>query len=96
MKAWSVTDDGDERTFVWADTRSEAKSLAKLEDGFEDTPFIKIRAVRFPDLDGEPPAGHYWDDDRVRLILVRDYCWYCADADERECQYCVANEYCER
>ena len=61
-----------------------------------NTPFIKIRAVRFPDLDGEPPAGHYWDDDRVRLILVRDYCWYCADVDEVECQYCVANEYCER
>ena len=60
MKAWSVTDDGDERTFVWADKRSEAKSLDKFEEGFEDTPFIKISAVRFPDLDGEPPAGHYW------------------------------------
>lgn len=97
MKAWLVTNYEGIGTVVFADTASKAKADALNEDGFEDETFISLRVRRVSKLDGMEncePKDNYWLNDDIRLILVRDYGWWCQEPIVDDCSKCVAREYC--
>lgn len=98
MKAWTVWDKEAVEpavTIVFAETRSQAKALARRTDTCESAEFTDIRVHREPRAD-KLYKGSYeidWMDDETRLALVRDLEWSCAETS-RECFDCVAKEFC--
>lgn len=102
MKAWSVTDDEEYlyTTIVFAETRGQARVIARSTDACEDVDFIHIRALRRPQLDkyyrGEPEMD--WNNDEDRIAMVKDgmYCSYEVDLLPGECMACPAHKWCER
>lgn len=99
MKAWIVYDacgfvEGS--VLVFAETRGKAINQA-LSD-FEECAYTDLRAERAKKLDGlenSEPKDDYWNNDDIRLILVREYGWHCLEYDHTECDHCVAHNYCE-
>lgn len=102
MKAWSVTDDEEYlyTTIVFAETRGQARVIARSTDACEDVDFIHIRALRRPQLDkyyrGEPEMD--WNNDEDRIAMVKDgmYCSYEVDVDQDKCERCPAHRWCSR
>lgn len=101
MKAWVASDKNCDygSEIIFADTRGKAISKALSRDGFEDLGFTDIRVRRIKGLDGmekAEPADNPWLNDKIRLILVKDYCWECFEPECDDCDSCVAKKYCGR
>ena len=97
MKAWFVAKYDGRCIVVFADTAGKAKADALYEDGFENETFTSLRVRRVSKLDGMEncePKDNYWLNDDIRLILVRDYGWWCEEPIMDDCSKCVAHEYC--
>lgn len=74
QKAYMVHDEKSELDFstvVFAETRGQAKSIARMTDACECADFIDIRAIRIPELDsyyrGLPEMD--WYNEKIRLHL---------------------------
>lgn len=100
MKAWKVdTNDSDYgATIVFAETSGKAKAVALANcSQFDGLDFTELCARRYKDLDQYYKGEAYpdaWNDDELRLILVRDYAWFCIDGIDSYCDDCIAKEYC--
>ena len=100
MKAFQVCSDYSEGSeVIFAESRNKARAIACYHDGFEYDEYKDIRAYRLPLLDGmenSEPKDNYWLNEEIRIILVRDYGWYCYEPNEYEpCESCCAKEFCE-
>lgn len=99
LKAYRVEDQDSYEgysTVVFAESRSKAMLLAMGTDACEDAEYIRIRATRVPDLDGEY-RGHFemdWYDEQDRIAMV-SHGWYCLEPDRDDCAKCWCNEECE-
>lgn len=98
MKAWSVfTDYGDYSSIVFADTAGRARQKAQSTDACEYVDWRDIRVKRMPKLDGmedREPRDAPWLNEEIRLILVKDYNWACAEPQYSDCDSCSAKEFC--
>lgn len=94
-KVYSVSDPDRGSTIVFAESIGKAKGIAKLTDVGEDSCFTDIRVNRFKLADSlyKGDCEIDWNDPDTRLVLVRDFGWYCYDYYD-ECEKCVAKEYC--
>ena len=96
IKAYCARDkDGDTSTVVFAESAAQAKVIAQSTDCCGDVPYIDIRVTRVPALDGlyKGRSEVDWYDDETRVILVRDYGWWCWEPSW-ECDSCPARQYC--
>lgn len=96
MKAYRAYEVGGEgATIVFAETASQAKSVAKACDCCEDARWTDIRVNREPIADslykGKPEID--WYDPETRLALVRDFGWACFEPSF-ECDSCEARKFC--
>lgn len=98
-KAYMISsDNADCSEVVWAETSGKAKRIAleKCESMWE-CDFVELRARRLPEMDllykGSSVAD--WYDDEVRIKLVSEYGWHCAEPDFRDCKICPARENCD-
>jgi hypothetical protein len=102
MKAWLVyTEDEPYSEIVFAETRGKARQLALSTDAFCDAEFIEIKVHRIKSADEYYEEGKWhldWENPQDRIILVKEYSWYCADDyfDFVDCKTCPANKYCEK
>ena len=100
MKAWKVdTNDCDYgATIVFAETSGKAKAVAfAMCSQFDGLNFTELRARRYKDLDQYYKGEAYpdaWNDDELKLVLVRDHAWFCIDGIDNYCDDCIAKEYC--
>lgn len=100
MKAWKVdTNDSDYgATIVFSETSGKAKAVALANcRQFEDCDFTELRAWRYEDFDQYYKGEAYpdaWNDDELKLVLVRDHGWFCIDGSDSYCDDCIAKEYC--
>ena len=99
MKAYSVSADYSEGSdIVFAESRNQARNLARCTNACEDAPYIDIRAKRIPKLDGMEhcePKDNLWLNEDIRLILVKEYNWACNEPNVYEdCDNCCAKQYC--
>lgn len=101
LKAYCVTDTAAYlfSTVVFAKNRGEARMLALRTDACEDADYIKIRAVRRPELD-QYYHGNFemdWNDAGDRVALVRYGNFSCSyEIDDPECDICPAKQWCDR
>ena len=101
MKAWRVFDKdcttGTE--IIFAETRGKAISYAlSYCDFFEDLSWTDVRAKRFKEFDkyyNGKQNPSFWFDDKIRVILVRDFDWGCFD-DCYDGLDCPAYNFCKR
>ena len=99
MKAYKVFDakcDECGSTIVFAENIKEAKKIARSTEVCEDSEYIDIRVKRYKSADyiykGKDEID--WYDDDTRLELVKEFGWSCLEECFRECEKCVAREYC--
>lgn len=91
------TDVSEGAVIVFADTASEAKTKALGHDVLDDAEYIQLRVKRIPKIDGLEnckPQDNYWDNGKIRLIMVRDYGWACIEPDGKDCEKCAARQIC--
>ena len=100
MKAWKVFDATGEyfSGIVFANKRNEARALAPYTDAIDpDTPYIDIRAVRAPYMDGKDRGriAASWNDPEDRRVLV-EHGWSCGEdyVDMDECETCSGKDAC--
>lgn len=99
LKAYRVEDiDSCEgySTVVFAESRGKAKLLALSTDACEGADYIRIRATRIKDLDGEY-RGRWemdWYDEQDRRAMV-SHGWYCLEPDRDDCAQCCCKDDCE-
>lgn len=98
MKAWICdTDYSEGSSIVFANTRNEAKKLARFTQACEDADWIDIRCVRCKEIDDMEdcePKDDPWLNDDIRLILVKERDWACVDPIDDDCDNCCAKQYC--
>lgn len=103
MKAWIVREkDEFSAAVVFAETRGQAKYLARLTDACEDVPYTRIEAIRIPSVDKYYKEGMTWldwRDQKDRLIMVKE-CGFTCDHDSfyaglEDCHECQSREYCD-
>ena len=96
LKAWQVEEEYEGyATIVFAETRNKAKYLAVQYQGYS---YDEMRAVRMPQLDkyaGDKPYVMDFEDDKDRLIMVRDAGFGCIEPEYDDCEKCVAKDYCK-
>ncbi|MBO5449788.1 MAG: hypothetical protein J5994_10765 [Ruminococcus sp.] len=99
MKAWIAgVKDEFGKTVVFSETRGKAKSIALTTDVCEDADYCDIEVHRLPQADHCYKNGKTemdWNDPADRLILVRDFGFYCEYVDPDKCKHCCAREFCE-
>lgn len=91
------TDVSEGAVIVFADTASEAKTKALGHDVLDDAEYIQLRVKRIPKIDGLENCksqDNYWDNGKIRLIMVRDYGWACIEPDGKDCEKCAARQIC--
>ena len=96
MKAYYAREkDGDYATIVFAESATQAKTIAQTCDCCEDASYIDIRVRRMPEADElyKGLSEIDWYDEGTRVALVRDFGWSCFDPSW-ECDTCPAKPYC--
>ena len=96
MKAYRAYEVGGEgATIVFAETASQAKSVAKACDCCEDARWTDVRVNREPRADSlyKGQSEIDWYDPETRLVLVRDLGWACYEPSF-ECDSCNARKFC--
>lgn len=96
MKAYYAREkDGDCATIVFAESATQAKTIAQTCDCCEDAQYIDIRVRRMPEADKlyKGLSEIDWYDEETRVALVRDFGWSCFDPSW-ECDDCPAKPYC--
>lgn len=97
MKAYVAYEkDSDYSTIVFAESATQAKVIAQRCDCCEDARYIDIRVNRVKKADGlyKGLSEIDWYDSETRLILVRDFEWFCWEPSW-ECEDCPAKAYCK-
>lgn len=100
MKAWlaETSDEGfDQVVFAESSFEAQAKLVRHLFGSVHPGDY-NINVHRMPVLDKCYSEGKWlmsWDDPQIRLILVRDEGFHCAEVDPGECSRCIAAEYCQ-
>lgn len=83
-------------TVVFAESRAKAKALAMSTDTCEDAEYVRIRATRIPELDGNYRGRDEMDwynmDDRRALVRLG---WRCYEPDRDDCAVCQLKDDCE-
>lgn len=98
-KAYMISADyADCSEVVWAESSGKTKRIALDScESMWDLRFIDLRAKRLPEVDllysGKAIAD--WYDMEIRIKLVSEYGWHCAEPDYRDCKVCPANSYCD-
>ena len=95
-KAWDEKEYDSGSTIVFAENIREAKKIAMSTDACSEAEFIDIRVKRFKEYDvlykGKSEID--WEDEETRVVLVRDFGWYCLE--EYMCEKCAAQQYCSK
>ena len=98
MKAWLVWNNWIcASTVVFAETRGKARALGVHTDCCEGLYFTEVMVYRRPKLDDEY-RGHWemnWYDEKDRLALVKKAGWVCEYPERKECDVCVARDFCD-
>lgn len=95
-KAYYVREkDSDCATIVFAESATQAKTVAQMCDCCEDARYIDIRVRRMKEADKlyKGLTEIDWYDSETRIALVRDFGWSCFDP-YWECDDCPAKQYC--
>lgn len=96
LKAYRAFEkDSDYATIVFAESATQAKTIALSCESCEDAQYIDIRVQRMPGAD-ELYTGFSeidWYDSKIRITLVRDFGWACLEPSW-ECDTCPAKQYC--
>lgn len=99
MKAWLVREKDEFcATVVFAETISEAKSIALTTECCEDVDFINLEARRMPQMDKYYNAGKTeidWNIPQDRIILCKEGGFFCEDTLIEDCLKCCAKKYCD-
>lgn len=100
LKAWQVEEEYEGyATIVFAETRNKAKYLAtQYDETLHEYNYVEVRAIRIPQLDkyaGNKPYVMDFENDKDRLIMVRDAGFGCLEPDYDDCEKCVAKNYCD-
>lgn len=101
MKAWLIRENDIEVCeVVFAETRGKAKSIALQTDTFCDCDFCDLEVNRVRNIDKYYTNGKRrmdWDNQKDRLVLVKDYDFSCIDECFGEfCEDCLSKEYCSK
>lgn len=96
MKAYIITGDDGYSIVVFAESRGKAASIAKSDEYFCDYDFTEIKPRREHNLDKycRGVCKMDWYDPQDRIALCKEG-WSCLEPEERECQNCPAQRYCE-
>lgn len=94
--AYDILNEDKSSTVVFAENANKAKFAAMNTEACDCSDYVNIRVRRLPKIDrfykGQIEGD--WDDPDIRFVMVKDYGWFCLDADTVECEKCVAKEYC--
>lgn len=87
--------DSDYATIVFAESATQAKTIALSCESCEDAQYIDIRVQRMPGADKlyKGFSEIDWYDSEIRIALVRDFGWACLEPSW-ECDTCPAKQYC--
>lgn len=98
MKAWKVNSEYSEcSVVVFAETAGKAKQIALKTDELCEERYVDIKVNRLPKIDRfykEGKAIVDFEDEDIRLELVKEYNWACLEPTYRECSVCLAEKYC--
>lgn len=101
MKAWLISkNDMEGCEVVFAETRGKVKSVALRTDTFSECDFCDLEVSRVRNIDKYYTDGKRrmdWDNQKDRLVLVKDYDFSCIDECFGEfCEDCLSKEYCSK